>query len=405
MGTHRLWRYVAEDDRGAVVKGAVSAPDADGALSQIKAQGLAPIDLDEDRKSSLSLFSLSKRGNSLAEKDLADFCARMADLLTAGVPASKALSLIAEQPGRRALKDFAARLQGQIRKGQPLSEALAQDPARPPRIMIALTASGEALGDLGGQFSRLAAGFEARAALRKELIGQLIYPAALFVLIMLTLVFLSFFVLPQFETVFITSDASPPPETLFVLAAGAFIRTYWLSVFLGFVVARGAAKMAMRRYRRRVEAAVLQVPVIGSLAGKIETARYCRSLGELLCGGMPLARAMPIARAAISNGKISDLASVIENDVRNGTPLSKAVDKAGGLHKESISFFELGEETGNLGVMTSKAADYFEQHITVVLKRFAALSGPIMTAIMGLMTAGVIAAVMAGVLSLNETVY
>lgn len=405
MDTHRSWRYVAENNSGAVVKGVVAAADIDAAISQLKAQGLAPIDLDEERKSSLDLTAWGKRGGALSESNLTDFCARMADLLTAGVTASRALSLMADQPGQKALKDFAARLQGQIRKGQPLSEALAQDPARPPRIMIALAASGEALGDLGSQFARLAAGFEARAALRKELIGQLIYPAALFVLILLTLIFLSFFVLPQFETVFATSDASPPPETRFVLAAGAFIRAYWLPVFLGVVIAAGAGNLLARRYRRRVEALTLQAPVIGSLIARAETARYCRSLGELLSGGMPLARAMPIARAAISNSVIATLTTDIENDVRNGAPLSKAVRRTGGIHSESIPFFELGEETGDLGVMTAKAADYFEQHITVLLKRVAALSGPIMTAIMGLMTAGVIAAVMAGVLSLNETVY
>lgn len=405
MEAYRLWRYVAENNRGAVVKGVLSASDFDSAVSQLKAQGLAPIDLDEERKASLPLFTLNKRENSLSENSLTDFCARMADLLTAGVTASKALSLIAEQPGKTALKEFAARLQRQIRKGQPLSEALGQDPARPPRIMIALTASGEALGDLGSQYTRLASGFAARAALRKELIGQLIYPAALFVLIILTLIFLSFFVLPQFETVFTASNASPPAETKFVLAAGSFVRAHWLTTLLCIILAIGATHILMRHYRSRLETLILNIPVIGSLIGKVETAKYCRSLGELLCGGMPLARAMPIARAAISNSKIARLTSIIEHDVRNGTPLSKAIKNAGGLHAESISFLELGEETGNLGVMTVKAADYFEQHITVVLKRFAALSGPIMTAIMGLMTAGVIAAVMAGVLSLNETAY
>jgi len=405
MEQSRLWRYLAETDRGAVVRGSLSAPDIENAVSQLKAQGFSPIDIDEERGASLNRILFRRRGSALSGAGLTSFCTRMADLLTSGVAASKALALIAAQPGQKPVKDFAARLQGQIRNGQPLSEALAHDPVRPPRIMIALTASGEALGDLGGQFARLAEGFEARAALRKELIGQLIYPAALFVLIVFTLIFLSFFVLPQFETVFASSDAEPPPETMFVLAAGAFVRAHWFTALIVVIVVLGGANGLARRYRARLEGFVLQFPVIGPLIGKFETARYCRSLGELLSGGMSLAKAMPIARAAIANSEISALAAAIEREVRNGAPLSKAVAKMGGLHPESVAFFELGEETGNLGTMTAKAADYFEQHITAVLKRAAALSGPVMTAIMGLMTAGVIAAVMAGVLSLNETVY
>lgn len=405
MNADRPWRYTAENEHGAVVKGVLVACDFDSAIAELKAQGLAPINLDEERRASFGPFTLGGRAKPLSENGLADFCMRMADLLTAGITASKALSLIAAQPGEKPLKDFASRLEREIRKGRPLSEALLQDPARPPRIMIALAASGEALGDLGGQFTRLATGFKARATLRREIIGQLIYPAALFALIILTLVFLSFFVLPQFETVFAGSGAAPPPETAFVLAAGAFIRAHALTTILGAMIATGVLRLAIGRYRSRFETALLTLPVVGELVVKLETAKYCRSLGELVSGGMPLARAMPIAGAAISNSRIASLARIIEDDVRNGAALSKALKRTGGLHAQSAPFFELGEETGDLGVMTLKAADYFEQQVTVFLKRAAALSGPIMTAIMGLMTAGVIAAVMTGVLSLNESVY
>ena len=405
MEANRQWRYVAENGSGDVVRGALAAANFDSAVAQLKEQGFAPIDLEEENPAPGRLFSTRKRAAALSENDLTRFCTRMADLLNAGVAASKALALIAEQAGRASLKGFAARLQSRIRKGAPLSEALAGDPAQPPRIMVALAASGEALGDLGGQFARLAAAFETRAALRKEIIGQLIYPAALFILIVLTLVFLSFLVLPQFESVFMTSGAAPPAETQFVLAAGAAIRAHWLTATLGLVAAAAGAQAFARRYRSRAEALLLAAPVVGALVRKLETARYCRSLGELLCGGMPLARAMPIARAAISNGRIRRSAGEIEKDVRNGAPLSRAARETGGLHGEVVSFFELGEETGDLGAMTVKAADYLEQQITTGLKRFAALSGPVMTAIMGLLTAGVIAAVMAGVLSLNDTVY
>ena len=120
---------------------------------------------------------------------------------------------------------------------------------------------------------------------------------------------------------------------------------------------------------------------------------------------MPLARAMPIARAAVANQDIIRRVEQIERDVRNGARLSHAAKSTPCLDDDVISLFELGEETGDLGAMTEKAADYLEKQITVTVKRIAALSGPVMTAIMGLMTAGVIAAVMAGVLSLNDAVY
>ena len=401
----RQWRYCAEDSGGAVVKGALDAVDLQRAVARLKEQGLAPINIEEERPAKAQLFSPHRKSGHLSANDTTQFCARMADLLNAGVTASKALALIADQARRKSLKEFAGRLHHKIRKGEALSVALKEDPTSPPRIMIALVASGEALGDMGGQFARLAKSFETRAALQKEIISQLIYPAALFVLILLTMVFLSFFVLPQFETVFLTASASPPAETRFVLAAGAFIRAYWLAALLGGGALILLAQFLIARNRRGFEKTLLSAPILGLLIRKIETARYCRSLGELLSGGMPLARAMPIAHAALANSHLRDGVGVIEAEIRNGAPLSKAAMATPVLAHDAVSFFELGEETGDLGAMIEKAADYLEQQITVSLKRFAALAGPIMTAIMGLMTAGVIAAVMAGVLSLNDAVY
>lgn len=406
MTAERHWRYTAEDDQGAVVKGAMTAADPGGVIAQLKEQGLAPLDVEEDRRASGFLPILQQqRSGALSQRDATQFCTRMADLLNAGVPASKALALIARQSGGAKMKAFARRLESRLRSGETLSAALTSDPAAPPRIMTALIASGEALGNLGGQFTRLAAAFEARAALRKEIVSQLIYPTALFVLIILTMVFLSFFVLPQFEGVFSTSAAAPPAETQIVLAAGAFIRAHWLTAALALVVFILSAQWFAQRNRARAEALALASPIFGPALRKMETGRYCRTLGELLCGGMPLARAMPIARAAVSFAPMRESVNAIEIDVRNGAALSKAARDAAQLDPEALSFFELGEETGALGVMIEKAADYLEEQIATRLKRFAALSGPIMTAIMGLLTAGVIAAVMAGVLSLNDAVY
>lgn len=401
----RRWRYLAEDARGAVARGAVEAEDHNSAILRLKEQGLSPVNLEPDRRTSLHSKLILTPAASLSHRDTTLFCTRMADLLKASVPAAKALQIVGDQARNNHYKAFVQRLQAQLRKGKSLSVALAEDSTSPPPLMIALVASGEALGDLGGQFARLAESFETRAALRREITSQLIYPAALFVLIILTIIFLSFMVLPQFETVFSNAAAPPPPETRAVLAAGAFIREYWMGLTLSIIVLVSAAHYGIKHYNRQWEAAILHLPLAGAMARKLDTSRYCRSLGELLEGGMPLARAMPTARAAIGNQHIKEAVELIEADVRNGIPFSKAAAAVPALHSDANAFIELGEETGELGGMILKAADYLEDQIASNLKRFAALSGPIMTAIMGLLTAGVIAAVMTGVLSLNESIY
>ena len=278
------WRYIAEDHSGKIIRGDILASDTERALSQLRKLGLTPISLNS-APDQVGRRLFNRRQKRLSQGEATLFCARMADLLSADVPVAKALSLISAQSSSKTIAPFVERLQNKIRNGAALSKALAEDPSSPPPLMIALVASGEALGDLSGQFDRLARSFETRAALQKEIISQLIYPIALFVLIILTMVFLSFFVLPQFETVFLTADASPPAETQFVLAAGAFIRSYWLVVssilFFGVI----GLKIFIQNNRTLWERFKARSFFSRRAIRKINTARYCRSLGELLCGG------------------------------------------------------------------------------------------------------------------------
>lgn len=404
MSPDQLWSYTAEDRNGAVVEGALSANDLPDALKSLERQGLSPINMEKERNQR-SGFGGWRKSTQLTQKDLTQFCTRMADLLSAGVSALQSLHIISNQTKNERVQRFSERLENKLRKGQTLSHALQQDSSSPPNTMIALVAAGETLGDMGGAFSQLALSFEAQTTLRREIVGQLIYPAALFILLVLTIIFLSFFVLPQFESVFATASAPPPPETQFVLSVASFIRRFWLigaAATVGFIL---PLYFFIKSNKPKWDQFVISAPVVGKLVRKMETARYSRSLGELLSGGLPLARAMPIAQSAVSNTSMSEALDHIQVQVKNGAPLSVAINATPCLASDIFAFFELGEETGDSGRMVTKGASYIEQEVSNALKRFAVLSGPIMTAIMGLMTAGVIAAVMTGVLSLNDTVY
>ena len=279
------------------------------------------------------------------------------------------------------------------------------DKSNAPRLITALISSGEAIGDLGGQLKRLASDLETRAKLRREIVGNLIYPAALFILIVLTMMFMSFVVLPQFETVFENTNTPPPAETKFVLSVGGFIRNWWSVIAISLVLSFVPARYLVRRYEIAWNKFIINVPVIGRSIFLANTARFCRSLGSLLCGGLPMAQALPIAREAIFTSVLRYRLERAEHDVRSGSALAAALRRHEAITMDALDLIEIGEKTGYLGKMVLRGADFAEDKLTSALKKIAALAGPIMTAIMGILTAGVIAAIMAGVMSLNEIAY
>jgi type II secretory pathway component PulF len=303
------------------------------------------------------------------------------------------------------LRKFFAHLGDEARSGRPISSALSNGDIAAPAFCRALVRTGESIGALAGQFTALAAHYEGALKMRREIVAQLVYPAALMALILLTMVFLSFVVLPQFALIFENAGAPPPIETRLALGAGAFIRSYIFYAPIVLLALAAGWRYFRKRCQPQLEKLLLATPVVGPLRRSYEIGRYCRALSTMLKGGMALAEAMPLARQTVQMGAIREELDRMEASVRTGSKVADALRANAAPAKEIVSFLEVGDETGALGEMAAQAAHFAEERVNSAIKRFMALLSPALTAIMGLATAGVIAAVMSGVLSLNDAVY
>lgn len=400
----KRWRYMAEDSAGAVVDGVIDAADRASAGEALRLRRLIPLTLKESSRRSLPALQRGSSSGRLTIAELARVTARLRDLLRAGIPATPALRLAADQATAAREREFLRALRADIESGRTLTAALARSRFETPRLVRALVEAGEALGDLARQFDRLAAHFDEALKLRREMAAQLAYPAALLVLVVATLFFLSFFVLRQFEQIFESALAPPPPETRFVIAAGAFVREYGAFAPAILLALFAVGRLAVRRYPGAWEEMRLSAPVAGRLLKVAEFGAYFRTLATLIGGGATLARSLPLARDAMSIGILRAEVDSAENSVRVGERLSASLSLKTRCPRDLISYIEIGEETGALAAMTGEAAARAETLLRTAVQRILSLLAPMTTALMGLVTAGVIAAVMTGVLSLSETI-
>ncbi|MGE0410041.1 MAG: type II secretion system F family protein [Amphiplicatus sp.] len=403
-GTARAWAYAAENGQGDVVRGQIDAESAQAAAVALRAKRLLPLSIRKAQNALRLPEFLSTSKARLSSTDLAEISRRLSDVFGASLPAVHALRLSVEQAVSPKQRAFLEDVGESVRNGRNFSRAVTDSDFACPRLFSALVAAGESAGSLGTQFERLAEHYEEAVKLKRDIVAQLLYPIALLILIMLTLLFLSFFILPQFEGVFAAADADPPPETRLVLAIGAAVREYWLLTPMIVIGLLAALRWAKKRYTRQFESARIATPFAGKLLVLDEVGRYLRTLSTLLQGGMPLVRAMPLARETLTVKLLDIRFHEAEDAVRVGERLGSALARAG-APLELVSYVEIGEETGDLAGMAGRAAARAEDKLRTGVKRVMILLAPLLTALMGLVTAGVIAAVMSGVLSLNEAVY
>jgi type II secretory pathway component PulF len=398
----RHWRYVGETVDGRTIRGQVDGRNEEEALSRVRALGATPIELAPAIRGN-SMFSDGRTELSSAEALV--FVRGLADLVEAGIPVRDALICLSDREKRPVLKGFIDRLETRVGNGDPLSKALQEDVAQPPRLLIALVSAGEASGLLGENLVELARQMDGERELRQELIGQLVYPIALVVMIILTLVFLSYFVLPQFESIFDDARATPPAITLFVFEVGQFMRNYAVWIPAGFVLVLVALRTIFRQFEAVLSGITLRIPVFGTTIFKLESARYCRTLGLLLASGSALSNAERVARMSVGSVLLKRRHDLASEEVRAGVSLSSALEKHGAIPSDALRFVELGERTGRLDVMLGRAATLYDGEVRNTLRSAVDLIGPLMIAILGLCVGGVIAAIMLGVLSLNDVAY
>jgi type II secretory pathway component PulF len=396
-----LWRYVAETPAGDTRRGEIAAASEAAAAAALRSEGLQPVRLTRAGGAP----RISGRGARLDAATHARLMRSLADLVGAAIPVRDALSALARRETRPRAQAFLNRLAARVEAGDSLAAALAADPSGPPRLAAAMAGAGEQSGRLGPALDTLAGELEAGAELRQELLGQLLYPAFVVALFFATLLALSYFVLPSFEPLFRDAAGTTPPETALVLAVGAFIRAWGPLVLIAALVTVLAAGRVFAVRPELAGALADRLVFIGRVRAFLDAARYARVLALLLENGRTLARAEPTARALVASADRRARLERAAAAMRTGAAPGAALRAEAALPEEMIDFFELGERTGALAKLLNRAARLYDLRARRAVKRAVDLTGPALIALLGVVIAGFIAAVMSGVLSLNEVVY
>jgi general secretion pathway protein F len=188
--------------------------------------------------------------------------------------------------------------------------------------------------------------------------------------------------------------------------AGDVLRGYWIVLLLLGVLATAA----LRRFFRREDVAaqldrrLLSLPRIGTLIGKLETAKFCRTLGLLQANGVPLATGLPIASESFANRMFRQAGTRAAVRVREGERLSTVLQKERLFPPLALQMMRISEETGRLDGMLVKIADMYDQDVRISVDKLMTLLAPALTVTLGVIIAAIIGAVLSAILSVNDLV-
>lgn len=377
--------YRALNGEGAISTGSIEAGGRQEAVRKIEALGLRPIEVKESTTRSGKGWSGGIQGLIAAKKvsfaQLESFTRLLSSLLSAGVPLSRALTILFRETGAPVAKQKWREVHDLVIDGVSLAEAMRRHPETFPKVYVAMVEAGETGGFLDLVLGQIA-DFQSRdKELRAKVVAALIYPVVLFFLATAALLFLLVFFIPRFKTLFDDLGGQLPLLTRIIVGISEFFQSYGLivgvGVALGFYFGRQWLQSDVGR--RKWEIWTFRAPILGPLSAKFAMARFCRMLGTLLDSGVTLVQALNVARRSIGNQVIVDAVADSVERVKKGDSLARSLGDCKELfHGSTVEMISVAEESGRLDKELLRLAEVSERDLDQQLKTAVALMEPLM---------------------------
>lgn len=359
----------------------LEALDAVDARTQLLTRQLTVLSLKEAVDWRSMGWGASKRNRF----DLLLFAQELHALVAAGLSVVEALEALVERASSEAYRSVLLRVLIHLREGQRLSGALAQQGNAFPPLFIGIVQAAEGTSDLPRTLERYI-GYETRLqALRHKITSAAIYPSILMCVGGAVALFLLGYVVPRFASVYRSSGRPLPWASEWLLAWGQFASDHAFSLVAALVTALivliGTARRAIKTGGWRRLLALL--PGAERRLQALELSRLYLTLGMLLEGGIPIARAMQLGEAVLSVSQAQTL-KLAQQAVSQGKSLSIALEQNGLSTSIAVRLLRVGEQTGQLGTMLSRTAAFYDNETSRWIERFSKAFEPILMAAIGL---------------------
>ncbi|MDQ3282457.1 MAG: type II secretion system F family protein [Acidobacteriota bacterium] len=367
---------------GDVVERQIHAASLRAAREEMRRQGLHVFEVN---RGSISLRDLVPHfGNVISTERFLLFNQELLALVRAGLPIVQSFDIMLERQKNPRFREVLNEIREKITSGVALSDAFAAYGDMFPAIYSTSLRAGERSGDLEGVLKRFLRYQKMIVALRKRVVGAMIYPLILMALsggmifVMLT------FVIPKFAEFFSGFGAELPWFTTLLINFATALRHNVLVVVLSV---GGAAFLANRwattSGRLIWDRVKLRIPLVGGVLHRFAIMQFTQSLGTLLAGGTPMVPAIEIASQSVTNQLVATKISGIVQNVREGEPLWRSLDNTKVISDLAIEMIKVGESTGALTEMLSNVSEFYDEEIESRLGRLVAAIEPIILVLMG----------------------
>jgi type II secretory pathway component PulF len=319
------YRFSGVNEQNDPASGQLEAPDSKSARETLFARGLRveTLALQELPLEPAAPAAGANPPPRLSAADSLELTAHLAELLKANLPLAPGLRAIAEELPNRALSKTLLELAALLETGMPLDAAIASTTDRLPAYVRGLLAASLSSGRYQEALEDFLETERTDSALRYRLWLTVSYTLALLGAVAAWLLFVAFFLVPQFAGIYKDFKVTLPPLTQVLLR----ISEARLQILVATLVFALLTALFLR-YAGRVAplSKVLdRMPLVGTVWRYGALARFSNLLAALLEQGVPLPAALEFTATGVGHAGIAEACRDAAKKTGGGTGFAASI--------------------------------------------------------------------------------
>lgn len=386
------YQYKAINLAGAAVKGGLEAINEVDLELRLKNIGLDLISYKTVNPKTASMAS----GGLITRQDLINFCFDMEHMIKAGIPIIDGFRDMRDTIDSPRLREVLTIMIEDMESGRLLSECMSAHADTFDRIFVSLIRAGEVTGRLPEIFKNLADSLRWQDELASQTRRLLIYPAFTLIVVLLVIVALLVFLVPQIAQLFKSMGMVLPLQTTILLNTSDLIQHYWLPLLTLPLITGVISISAVKRSAQCAyfwDYSTLHTPIIGAIYQKIILSRFASILSLMYQSGITIIDALRICESIVGNRVIAKGIHDATQDIMAGASITEAFKALALFPPLVIRMLQVGESTGGLDAALNNVTYFYNRDVKDAVDKGIKMLGPVLTFILGGLIALIIWAV------------
>ena len=402
------YKYTAIDSSGKKVTGVFYAYSKMEVYTYLTNEGNTVLTIETSKYIELFYGPSEFNNYRFRNKDLIFWLTQLSTYLKAGITLTDSMRILGKQMSKspRKKRVFDSIIYN-LTLGESFSSALEKQRNSFPALLISMVKAAEATGELEETLDDLASYYTELDNTRKAMINAMSYPAIISVFSVAVVVFIMLYVIPQFEGVYASTEATLNGYTLWVINLSKFFDknfVYLLSGFILIIVVIIILYKKVKSFRKSLQIFAMKLPIFGKIIIYKEMNVFAKTFASLLKNNVFITDSMNLLSEITKNEVYKEIMFKTINNIAKGEKISESFKNQWAVPEVAYFMIVTGESTGELAAMMDKVAQYYQTEHKTIINNMKNFIEPTMIIFLAVVVGGIVLAVILPMFSLYNQI-